>query len=140
MYCTIEDLQKRLSSETLQRLADEDKDGQPDTDIMTAAIADADAEIDTVVGTRYKVPFTSPPPIIKAISVVLAVDSLFARVPGLVSKEHRERARQSRTLLRLIAHGHIDISQSDNVVLRRFVESTTDDTSPTFSDDTLENF
>lgn len=140
MYCSIEDIQKRLASETLLKLADCDGDGQPDIDVIEAAISDADAEIDTYLGNRYKVPLSSPPALVRAMSVVLAIDSLFARVPGLVSEEHRQRAEEVRQLLRYIAESDIDISQSPETILRSFVASTTTDIPRIFSRETLTNF
>lgn len=140
MYCSIEDIQKRLASETLRKLADCDEDGQPDSDVIEAAISDADAEIDTYLGNRYKVPLSSPPALVRAMSVVLAIDSLFARVPGLISEEHRQRAEEVRQLLRYIAESDIDISQSPETILRSFVTSTTTDIPRIFSRETLTNF
>ncbi|MCD6384202.1 DUF1320 domain-containing protein [Candidatus Sumerlaeota bacterium] len=140
MYCSLEDIQKRLSAETLLKLADIDGDGQPDSDVINAAISDADAEIDAYLGNRYKVPLSSPPALIRAMSTVLAIDALFARIPGLVSKEHRDRAEEVRHLLRYLAESDIDLSQAPEIILRSFVASTTSDIPRIFSRETLTNF
>ncbi len=140
MYCTIDDIKERLATETLVKLADTDEDGEPDTAVIEAAIADADAEIDTYLSNRYRVPLTTAPAIVKRLSAILAVDNLFARVPGLVSEEHRQRATDARTLLRYLANAEIDISQSPDALVRSFVASTTETVSPVFSRDIMENF
>ena len=140
MYSSIEDIQKRLSTETLLTLADKDEDGQPDTTILEAAIADADAEIDAYLGNRYRVPFEEPPALVRSMSTVLAINVLFSRVPGLVSEEHQQRAVEVRHLLRFLADAELDISQSAEAILRQFVASTTQDIPRVFSQETLSNF
>lgn len=140
MYSLLEDLQKRLSTETLLKLADADGDGQPDAEIIEAAIADADAEIDTYLSNRYVVPFTEPPAIIRMLSTILSINNLFARLPGLLSEEHQQRAQEVRQLLQFLAEAELDLSQSPEAILRNFISSTTKDIPRIFSRENLANF
>lgn len=140
MYCSLEDIRNRLAPNILLQLTDMNGDGQPDTAIVEAAIADADAEIDAYVGNRYRVPFKEPPAIVQQLSALLAIANLFARLPGLMTEEQRYRAEQARRLLRFLAQAELDISQAPETILRRFIASTTQDLSRIFGRDTLSNF
>jgi phage gp36-like protein len=53
-----------------------------DEDVVTRAIADADAEIDSYCGVRYSVPFATVPEVIRKFSVDIAVYNLYARRKG----------------------------------------------------------
>ncbi len=140
MYCSLEDIKNRLAPNILLQLTDMNGDGQPDTAIVVAAIADADAEIDAYLGNRYVVPFKEPPAIVQQLSALLAITNLFARLPGLMPEEQRYRAEQARRLLRFLAQAELDISQAPETILRRFIASTTQDLSRIFARETLSNF
>ena len=76
-YCTQSDLEKRIGSADLTALSDYDDDDSPDADVVAAAIASADALIDSYLGTRLSVPVQmadgSTPDAVKSRSVSLAV-------------------------------------------------------------------
>ncbi|MCX7766803.1 MAG: DUF1320 domain-containing protein [Candidatus Sumerlaeia bacterium] len=144
MYCSVEDIKNRLAPNILLQLTDMNGDGQPDTPIIMAAIADADAEINAYLGNRYVVPFTEPPAIVQQISALLAITNLFARLPGLMPEEQRYRAEQARRLLQFLAqflaHAELDISQAPETILRHFIASTTQELTRIFARETLSNF
>ena len=72
-YCAKADLEKRVDEEIISLWSGDDDD------IVTESIAHADAEIDSMIGTRYAVPFSSAPDLIKLCSVDIAVYNLATR-------------------------------------------------------------
>lgn len=74
-YSTTTDVQHAAGGAAmLVALADYDGDGTQDAAVITAAIAAADALIDSYANKRYAVPFAAPvPPAIVALSARLAV-------------------------------------------------------------------
>lgn len=55
-YVTVDALQARFGAREIELLLDRDADGLPDTGTAEAAIADAGAEVDTLLGARYPIP------------------------------------------------------------------------------------
>jgi phage gp36-like protein len=78
-YCTKTDLLNQISETELAQLTDDSAGAVVDDDIVDAAIADADSEIDGYCGEKYTVPFTDVPGIVKKLSVGIALYNLFAR-------------------------------------------------------------
>jgi len=81
-YSTQTDILQELDQATLIQLTDDNGTGGVSAAVVTAKIADADAEIDGYCGQRYTVPFATVPPIIKRASIVIAVKNLFGRRRG----------------------------------------------------------
>lgn len=79
MYCAPDDLLKQIPPEKLAQLADDDKDGEPDGDLLSAAIAEAGAEIDSYAGKQYTLPFAAAPAVLKKFAVDVAIYNLFSR-------------------------------------------------------------
>jgi phage gp36-like protein len=59
-YCSQDDVQDRLGADELARLADLDGDGTLDAAVISRALADADAVIDSYLGRRYALPVATP--------------------------------------------------------------------------------
>lgn len=78
-YCTQNDLLERVTEDDLVQLTDDQDQGVVDVSVVARAIADADAEIDGYCGTRYDVPFSPVPVMIRKLSVDIAIHNLFAR-------------------------------------------------------------
>ena len=81
-YCTKPDILEQLDEDILIQLTDDNDLGVVDDDVITRAIADADAEIDGYCGTRYSVPFSTVPGIIRKMSVDISIYNLYARRKG----------------------------------------------------------
>jgi len=79
-YCTQSDIEDRIPADQLVRLADFDGDAASDGDVLARAIADADALIDSYVGTRYSVPLSTVPDSIKLRSINIAIYFLYLGV------------------------------------------------------------
>lgn len=78
-YCAKADIQKEISDAQLINLTDDAGTGSMDDAKITAAIAKADALIDSYCGQVETVPFTTVPPIIKQHSITIAIYFLFTR-------------------------------------------------------------
>jgi len=100
-YCTLNDIKKLLPEETLIQLTDDENLKPAAIDPGNAAhakiigrideaIATADAEIDGYCAGRYSVPFSPVPPVIKGLSVEIAVYRLYQRrtVPERTEKSY----------------------------------------------------
>lgn len=78
-YCLKADIQKEISDAELIGLTDDLKTGAIVDEKITAAIAKADALIDSYCGEVAEVPFTTVPAIIKQHSVTIAIYFLYMR-------------------------------------------------------------
>jgi len=109
MYCALDDIRARLEEPTLTALCDDDGDGVADPGVVEAAIADADAEIDTNLATRYAVPISSPPAVLRAVAAWLSIAALFRRRRETPSPLHAEQAEHARRILSLLARGRMSL-------------------------------
>jgi len=66
-YSAQSDLLEQISEDKLIQLTDDLDAGTIDTDVITRAIADADAQIDSYCGKRYNVPFSTVPTMIRKL-------------------------------------------------------------------------
>lgn len=78
-YSTKVDILKEISEEELIGLTDDEGAGVVNDARVTAAIARADAIIDSYCGQVETVPFTTVPAVIKQHSITLAIYFLFTR-------------------------------------------------------------
>ena len=140
MYSSLTDLEKRLEPETLAALADDDKDGAADTDVVNAAIDDADSEIDSYLRVRYTLPLSSTPDVIKSLSCAIAIYNLFLRRRETVSEEHQKRYEWAVSLLEKIAEGKIDIGDAPDVFEHDVPKTTSDPEERIFERNKMNNF
>lgn len=90
-YCTLSDIQKRAPDDVLMALTDDESNDVIDAARVDGAIADAGAEIDSLLQSRYTVPFVEPvPTIIRTICETLAVMKLIDRKPESVPEPFRD--------------------------------------------------
>ncbi len=71
-YATLEDLIERAGAAEIRQIADRDRDGTPDPDVIDAALSDADNLIDGYVSTKYTLPLPSVPDIVNTWAVSIA--------------------------------------------------------------------
>ena len=122
MYCTQADIVARFGETELIQLTDRAAAGAVDSTAVEAAIADAAAEIDGYIATRYTLPLESVPKIITRIAVDVALYQLFmARRMG-ATEEVRYRYTDVRKLLENIAAGKVSLGvpspvQSENDIV-----------------------
>lgn len=96
MYATPEDIRARYK-EVYLILAGKDAEGRPDTAAVEQALAEAASEIDAILGTRFAVPVSPVPPVLRRIAVDLAVGAL-PRTGATEASMYERRAREAREL------------------------------------------
>jgi phage gp36-like protein len=92
-YCAKADLQKEISDDELIGLTDDESAGTINDARITAAIARADAIIDSYCGQIETVPFITVPGVIKQHSITIAIYFLFTRrsaVPEIRRKNYED--------------------------------------------------
>ena len=89
-YCAQSDIEKRIGSAELVALADYDGDDAADADVVTAAIDDASALIDSYLSVRYAVPVSPVPDVLKARAVNVAVYFLRLRRDSATEDARRQ--------------------------------------------------
>ena len=111
-YSTQADILEQLDNTTLIQLTDDAGAGTVDADVVTRAIADADAEIDGYCGKRYDVPFSTVPAIIRKFSVAIAIKNLFARRRG-APDARRQDYEDAIAFLRDVSNGKATLGEDD---------------------------
>jgi len=112
-YSTQADILLRFPAEKLIGMTDDARTGAIDPDVVTAAIAKADAEIDGYVGARHDVPLDPVPDLVKSISVSLAIYNLHLRRPGLLQDDVTAEHDNAVRLLAAISKGTVSLGVSD---------------------------
>ena len=107
MYATPEDIRARYK-EVYPLLAGKDAEGRPDTAAVEQALAEAASEIDAILGTRFAVPVSPVPPVLRRIAVDLAVGAL-PRTGATEASMYERRAREARELLDKLATGEASL-------------------------------
>lgn len=108
-YSTASDIIKLLPEITLMQLTDDEGLNTVNQGRVGEAIAQADSEIDSYCGGRYKVPFATVHPIVKKISVDIAVYNLYSRRSEEIPKTRDDRYKNAIRQLELISKGSISI-------------------------------
>ena len=109
-YSISADIEKVLERHDIAQLTDDDTGGQSDEATITDSINDADSLIDSYLGTRYTVPLTTIPAVVRRASATLAVYYLHARKPEHLSDEVQQLYDQTVAWLKDISStGKADI-------------------------------
>lgn len=113
MYCSYDDLKKQVPEDVLLRYVS-DPEGNLALDKVTSAIEQAQAEIDAYCGGLYKVPFSSPPGIIRKYTVDIALYHLFSGHGFNFASESADRIiyvryKDAIEFLKLVAANKIDL-------------------------------
>jgi len=108
-YCTLDDLEKLIPEVTLIQLTDDEDTGAVNTERVSEAIAQADSEVDGYAGTKYSVPFTTVPPVVKKCSVDIAVYNLYSRKVEEFPATRKDRYNNAIRFLEKVAKGEISL-------------------------------
>lgn len=71
-YATLDDLIERAGDVEIRQIADRDRDGTPDPEVIAAALDDADNLINGYVAVKYATPLPSVPDIVRTWAVSIA--------------------------------------------------------------------
>ncbi|MFN3319939.1 MAG: gp436 family protein [Allorhizobium sp.] len=71
-YATLADIVARAGEEEILQIADRDNDGEVDADVIVAAIATAESEINGYISARYRLPLVQVPDLVKSWAVSIA--------------------------------------------------------------------
>jgi len=80
-YATQQDLVDRFGNAEMLAIGDRDQDQVIDVTVVTGALDDASALIDTYLGKRYDLPLAATPPALVPIAAALARHALYAANP-----------------------------------------------------------
>jgi len=105
-YATQADLEDRFGVDELTQLTDRVGAGVPDAAIVARALADADAEIDGYLASRYALPLATVPPMLARIACDIARYRLWE---DRASEEVRLRYEDARRMLESIAKGMVSL-------------------------------
>jgi phage gp36-like protein len=138
-YCTIEDIKTLLPEETLVQLTDDEGAGTMHPGRVQEAIAQADAEIDSYCNTKFTVPFADPAPIVKKLSVDIAIYNLYSRRGEKIPETRSERYKNAVRQLEGIAKGTIKLGKDPELaaLTQGGPEATKSATDRTFTKTTL---
>lgn len=104
------DILNQIDSTVLLQLTDDAGAGSIDADVVTRAIADADATIDSYCQDRYSIPLSPVPPKIRQISVDIAIYNLYSRRADMGMPEIRtDRNKEAIRFLEKVAEGKISL-------------------------------
>jgi len=107
-YCTSTDLETAMGPTELTRVSDVQKIGNRDAAVITDAIADADAWIDSFVAKQRAVPLATVPRVIKRISVQESIFILKGRRQGATDRE-RDQHDENERWLEMLAAGKVTL-------------------------------
>ncbi|MCK9193865.1 MAG: DUF1320 family protein [Nevskia sp.] len=105
-YATREDYISRFGATELLQLVDRDRDGLEDAGVLDNAIADASAEIDTYLVSRYALPLIPIPPVLVRVCCDITRYRLF---DDRALDEVRNRYTDAVKYLTNIANGTIKL-------------------------------
>ena len=71
-YATLADLIERAGETEIRQIADRDRDGEPDPEVIAAALSDADNTVNGYVGVKYQLPLPAVPELVVTWSVSIA--------------------------------------------------------------------
>lgn len=112
-YATSDDIEKQLSEDEIIQLTDDAALGVVDALVVASAIADASEEIDGYVGSKYALPLSTAPGILRKLCVDIAIFNLFARRHDSIPELRKERYDNAVKFLMAVAAGKISLGQSD---------------------------
>ncbi|WP_347268177.1 DUF1320 domain-containing protein [Paracoccus sp. (in: a-proteobacteria)] len=100
-YAALADLIERAGEVELRQIADRDRDGTPDPEVIAAALADADNLINGYVATRYALPLPAVPDLVRTWAVSIARHVLHRNgAPEHVSADYKEAIAALKDLAR----------------------------------------
>ncbi|GAB1477764.1 DUF1320 domain-containing protein [Paracoccaceae bacterium] len=122
-YATLEDLIARAGADEIRQVADRDRDGVPDPEVVAAALAEADNVIDGYVAAKYALPLAAVPPQVNTWAVSISRYRLHRNgAPDHVEQDYKDAIAAlkdvGRGLIALpVAAGAVAPAPSGNTVM-----------------------
>lgn len=113
-YATQQDMIERFGSQEIVQLTDRANTGSIDATVLAQALADADAEIDGYLASRYVLPLNSVPPVLVRLACDIARYNLYDEH---ATDQVKERYQNARDFLTQIGTGKISLGVDANVTL-----------------------
>lgn len=108
VYATQADIEEAYTADALILAADRDNDGVADAAVVSNALTDASAEIDTYVATKYQLPLATVPRVLVLLCVDIALYRLSAAA-DIFTDERRQRYEDAVRLLKRISTGEVSL-------------------------------
>lgn len=107
-YATIDDINELYGVDLLKRIADHNKDGTPDPEVVEMGLQAADDECNAYIGAYYPVPLDPIPGIVKRCAIDIAVYTI---AHGRIQRTDEMRLRYEDAIkrLKMIAEGKISV-------------------------------
>lgn len=100
-YAALDDLIARAGEPEIRQIADRNRDGAIDTEVIEAALIDADNVIDGYAGARYATPLGSTPAIVRTWSVSIARYVLHRNgAPDHVAQDYKDAIQALKDVAR----------------------------------------
>jgi len=113
-YIIMATLVAEVPPQFITQALDDNGDGVADTGLFDQVVANAQAEVDGILGQRYTVPFQNPvPAVVVDATTKFVAEKLYSR-RGLDGEKNpwSKKASDARTLLKQIAKGEIPLTPS----------------------------
>jgi phage gp36-like protein len=107
-YATKEDIDELYGTDLLVRVADYNKDGQPDDDVVEKGLLNADEICNAYLSAQYTVPVVPTPGIVQACAIDIAVYKMALGRTGRTD-EMRVRYEDALAMLEKISTGKIGL-------------------------------
>ena len=114
MYSSVSDIERLISRRTLAQLTDDDAGAEVTVDVVNEAIVAADEVIDAHLRGRYSLPLPETPPILRQLSVNIAVFHLYSRRPeGEMPETIGIRYKNAIKIIESIRDGKLTIGDTE---------------------------
>ena len=107
-YANKEDIDELYGTDLLVRVADYDKDGQPDDDVVAKGLQNADDICNAYLSAQYSVPVTPTPGVVRTCAIDIAVYKMALGRTGRTD-EMRIRYEDSLAILDRISKGTVGL-------------------------------
>lgn len=142
-YSTQADLEAAIDQQTLIGLTDDEMTGAVNATRLLRAISDADGLIDGYLRGRYSVPLQTVPPLVRRLSVVLAIQGLFdrrAHVMGGIPEWVKDRMKIAMDELKALRKGELDLGVEPPPAKSAAIAAEVQGPARQFTEETLKDF
>lgn len=105
-YCVVQDMVDRYGQAEMAAITDRTAGTTLDNAVAQRAVDDATSEMDSYLASRYRLPLTAPPAVLKVVCADIARFLLYKDQP---LEEVRKRAEDARTWLKDLAKGYASL-------------------------------